>query len=69
MKITLFLAFFEISFNIESFNHYGKGFYCFTTKEPIPKELLEAIGYKNIYTQSSTNTYTIGREVQFEIKS
>ena len=68
MKITLFLSTFEISIKIASFNHYGKGFYCFTTKEMIPEELIDAIGHSVIYSQSASNTYTIGREVKFRIE-
>lgn len=68
MKITLFLPSFEISFKVETFNHYGEGFYCFTTKEKIAKELVNAIGHRNLYAQNITNTYTIGREIKFKIE-
>lgn len=68
MKLTLFCDNeIQISFKITSFNHYGEGFYCFTTKQPLSEKLVDFL-INSIYSQRIDNTYTIKRNIEFKIE-
>ena len=67
MKLTIFNQGVRISFEIKSFNHYGKGFFVFSAD--LTFDLVDYLSETGlIYTQPTSGTYQLSKKIEFSLE-